>query len=350
MDVRTGAVTIRIPHNASHGFTIVELVAVVVGLFVAFVTAVPQLGQARDEARQLKDSTQIRGIVQACAIWAQHNKEAYPTPSRIDLAGATLPRANGFIGRDLRLDTIGNTLSLLIWNGFIQLELTLSPDEAGNVEIMGNFQFVNPSTAVRPFDALWDPAFRGTPLDEWGGKVPGKAGDASHNSYAQVVYPGARAKLWSNTFSAREANWGNRGPAYALDGGTWKPMAASPFGDGSATMRIHGAPDTWEGNIGFNDMSVEFVSRPDPERVIWTFPELGMNLPDNLFHAEHDQSRAPTDELLEAAKGGDGRGVARGTGNKGGTGALDQSNNYLRPISKVLPGENGTLEVQFWID
>lgn len=336
------------------GFTILELVAIIVSFVVGFVVAMPTLEGNRDTARQLKDSTQIRGIVQACAIWAQYNDERYPTPSRVDRNGSTLPRPDGLTGPDLRLDTTGNTLSMLMWNGFFPVELAVSPAEVGNVQVMADFMSVNPPTAVRPRDAFWDPAFRGTPLDEWGGKVPGAVGDAGHNSYAQVAYYGGRARLWSNTFSSVEACWGNRGPAYTLGDGGWVPLEGNQFGDGSTTMRIHGEPTTWEGNIGFNDQHVEYLTRPDPDSLRWRFPapEGRGNLPanDNVFHAEHDRTRAPIDEHIKPVQGADGRGTIRGTMAEGGDGALDQRDNYLRPIARVVPGKNGRITAEFWID
>lgn len=342
------------PNHTNRGFTILELVAIIASLVIGYVAAVPQLGQARDQARELKDSTQLRGITQACAIWAQNNRERYPIPSRIDLNGSTIARPDGLVGRDLRLDTTGNTLCLLIWNGFLPPELAVSPNEVGNVEVMANFNSAAPQSAMRPRDAFWDPAFRGTPLDEWGGKVPGAVGDASHNSYAQMAYHGAREAVWSNTFSSAEACWGNRGPAYTLDRGVWTPLAGSPFGDGSTTLRIHGAPETWEGNIAFNDQHVEFLDRPDPMHLSWVFPgledQLNRRHPDNVFHSENDHDRTVIDENIALVAGNDGRGSLKATGKPGGKGALDQKNNYLRPISKVVPGENGTIETQFWID
>lgn len=341
-------------HPTRRGFTILELIAIIASLVVGYVAAVPQLGQARGQARELKDSTQLRGITQACAIWAQHNQERYPMPSRVDRDGAVLPRPDGLNGIDLRLDTTGNALSMLMWNGFFPVELAVSPSEVGNVQVMANFNSAAPPTAVRPRDAFWDPAFRGTALDEWGGKVPGAAGDASHNSYAQMAYHGTREVMWSNTFSAREACWGNRGPAYTLDQGTWTPLADNPFGDGSTTNRIHGAPETWEGNVAFNDQHVEFLTRPDPQQLTWAFPgledQMNRRQPDNLFHSETDHDRRIIDEDIAPVAGNDGRGTLKATGKRGGDGALDQRNNYLRPIAKVVPGENGVFEAQFWID
>ncbi|MFI4881720.1 MAG: hypothetical protein ACIAQU_03950 [Phycisphaerales bacterium JB064] len=327
---------------------------IIVGLVIGFVTALAPMGQARQEARQLKDSTQLRGITQASAIWAQNNQERYPTPSRVDRKGVTIPRPEGLNGRDLSLDTTGNILSAMIFNGFFPVELTVSPAEVGNVEVFANYQFANPTTTVNPPMALWDPAFRGTPLDVWGGKVPGIMGSASHNSYAQVAYYGRREHMWGNTFSASEAVWGNRGPAYTLEEQQWVPLRNSPFGDASTTMRIHGNPTTWEGNVAFNDQHVDFVTQPDPAALRWHFVDVGGQgpdiLPDNLFHAEHDRTRAPIGEHLEVAAAGDARGIVRHSGKQVGDEALDQRNNYLRPISKVIPGENGAIEAHIWVD
>lgn len=338
------------------GFTIVELVFLIIGLTLGFVSAMAPLGHARQQARELKDSTQIRAITQASLIWAQHNQERYPIPSRFDRTGIVLPRPPDLQGPDLRLDTTGNVLSLLIFNGFVPTEDTVSPAEVGNGAVMQKYQLARPSTAVDPAMALWDPAYRGTPLDEWGGRVPGAVGDASHNSYAQVAYHGGRDHLWSNTFSATEAVWGNRGPAYTLERDQWVPLPNSPFGDGSTTNGIHGEPTSWAGNIAFNDGHVEFLTRPDPQTLAWTFPGLEDQLqrvwPDNVFHAEHDHIRAPIGEDIGFVAGRDGRGVARYTGRVGrvGPGALDQRNNYLRPIARILPGENGALEAHIWVD
>lgn len=336
----------------ARGFTLIEVGTVTAVLSIGVALVMPQLQEARATARQLKDSTQLRGITQACAIWAQNTDERYPTPSRIDRKGVTLPRPADLPAdaRDLRLDTTGNTLSMLIWNGFMPVELTVSPAEAGNVEVMKNFQSASPTTAVDPNECLWDPAFRGTPLDQWGGKVPGDVGDASHNSYAQAAYFGARESIWSNTFKATEASWGNRGPAYVLRDDQWHPLAGSTFGDGSTTMEIHGAPDAWAGNIAFNDHHVGFVKRPDPEMLVWAFPELERHLPDNVFHSEFDQNRWLIDEQIELVTEHDGRGSVFATGKNGGPGALDQRNAYLRPIAGVVPGEGDALRAHIWID
>lgn len=338
----------------TRGFTLIEVGAITAVLSVGAVIVMPQVQEARDEARKSRDSMHVRGILQACAIWGTNNRDQYPMPSRVDAIGATLPRPDGLQGRDLRLDTTGNILSMLIFNGFFPAELTVSPFETGNVEVFDDYQVANPQAAANPDKALWDPRYRGTPLDEWGGKVGGKAGEAGHNSYAHAMPKGARRPSWSNTFSAVEAVWGNRGPAYTLEGGQWKLVEGSPFGDASNTLKFYEGEDAWAGHVAFNDQHVEFLLQPDPESLIWTFKdienELDRSRADNVFHAEHDDTRAPIDEHLAVVAGQDGRGAAKATGEDPGMGALDQRNNYLRPISKVVSKSESVREVQFWID
>lgn len=342
--------------EARRGMSIIEI-AVVIGVVALLTLLLLPLASAfrsgSHGARPLKDSTQIRGIAQACAVWAQNTSGRYPTPSEIDLQGTTLPRPAGLTGPDLSLDTTGNTLSLLIWNGFFPVELAVNPAEPGNVDVMHAFQSASPSTAVNPSQAFWDPAFRGTPLDEPGGKVPGKVGDPSHNSYAQMAWFGERATLWSNTFSSTEACWGNRGPIYELDNNQWRPVKGNAFGERSITKLAHGSRSVWEGNIAFNDHHVAYVTQPDPPTLSWTFPAVGsgagMNMPDNLFQAERDSDRSVIGENASPVSGNDGRGTIRSTGS-GGREALDQRNNYLRPIARVMPGADGAIEAHIWID
>jgi hypothetical protein len=61
---------------------IVSIVAVVLNIFVVLIgILLPALGKARQSAQQIKSSTQVRGIVQACTIYAQNDPNGEMPPA-----------------------------------------------------------------------------------------------------------------------------------------------------------------------------------------------------------------------------------------------------------------------------
>ncbi|MBY0308894.1 MAG: hypothetical protein K2Q09_09150 [Phycisphaerales bacterium] len=248
-------------------FTLVELGAAlsVAGMAVALGAAAAR--GPRDRANQVKDATQVRVITQAMIIFATGNKDAYPLPSALDRNNDTVKDQ----GR--AKDTTANIFSILIFNSSISPEIAVSPVET-NAKIREHKTYDNgaPKAAVRPNNALWDPAFSADFTSEKGGNF----------SYAHLEPSGAaigadagRANRWSNTFNAEEAVLCNRGPemtsvAYAdLPRGMKqkhepdpaKPTYGNPASNTFSFYKgLQQRPGTWwSGNVAYNDNHVDFI-------------------------------------------------------------------------------------------
>jgi prepilin-type N-terminal cleavage/methylation domain-containing protein len=267
-----------------NAFTLIELLVVIsiIGLLISIL--LPSLGKARSTARQLKDATQIRGIHQSFVIWAQNNQGDYPLPSRLDTANATMtddPATNK--------DNLGNIFSLLIYNAYVPTELMVSPSEV-NPDIQEDLRYEldAPILAADPENALWDPGFTGVVDEQGTGTGNGRRNDGKigHTSYAFNPPFGERRRRWHNTYSSDEAILGNRGPLFGgsvLEGWTLVP---GQWGTESNTLKIHGGPQSWEGNVAFNDSRVVFETRADPEHIDYVFKGLPIGQRtqnDNIF-------------------------------------------------------------------
>jgi prepilin-type N-terminal cleavage/methylation domain-containing protein len=273
-------------------FTLIELLVVIAIIALLVGILLPALGKARQSARQMKDATQVRGIVQACAVWAGQNSGLYPDPGKVDTANATVAA----VANPEMKNNTGNILSLLIFTGGISTDLTINPAESntGQIQIDAGYTFDNPMGAVTPANALWDPQFAGSPVDNprTYRTNPNQAG-IGNNSYAHVLPFGRRKARWADTYTTTEAVWGDRGPAYQgttqPTNGRWVLMMGA-IGDNSNTLLIHGSRNAWEGNIGYNDAHVNFETKPNPEGVTYRRTTgMPLTVPDNLFVNETDE-------------------------------------------------------------
>ncbi|HYD00100.1 MAG TPA: hypothetical protein VEB22_02640 [Phycisphaerales bacterium] len=277
------------PRHSRRGLTRVEVIVIVLAACGVVCVAVciggaaiflPALAKARSSARQIKCATQTRNVVQAMTIFAQGNKDSYPLPSILDANNQTVATQ----GR--AKDTSDNVLSVLCFTSMISPELLYCPSESNsNIRIHAAYQSSAPSAAVNPAKALWDPAFRcdfttGQGNSSYAMLQPSGDIDAPESD------PAARGRLsvWSNTFNATEAVFGNRAP---LITGVDAAGQVS-FNAGSNTLAIHGGRSTWEGNIAYNDNHVNFETSFAPQGVVYR--TAGGRRPDVLFYDEPDDA------------------------------------------------------------
>ena len=259
-------------------FTIIELLVVILVVAVIVAILLPAIQPpARIHTQELRDRTQIRGVMQGMVLYAQQNQDRYPLPSELD------PNNTTTAAPGVRKDTTANIMSILIFEGFVPPELMVSPVEVnGNIDVDKDYEFDAPAAAVDPEHAQWDPAFAAD--FRVGAFTKGNV------SYAHLLPHGERLANWKNTFIATTAQLANRGPEIAaITPRGDKPPTLTYASESSNTFAFQGSRNSWSGLVGFADGHVDLVDEPTEVRAPYAF-DTGAR-PDVYFYDEPDDAK-----------------------------------------------------------
>ncbi|MCA9279786.1 MAG: hypothetical protein H6815_09390 [Phycisphaeraceae bacterium] len=242
-------------HKARRGIAIVDVLAVLAVAGIGAATLVPAADMARHSARGPKDATQLRGIAQSMVIWANTNKDRFPLPSEMDKANDTVKEEGA------AKDTSANLFSLMLWNEMFTAEFIVSPYEPNEkIKPHTNYEYQNPTTAVNPDRAQWDPKF----------SVDFTAGGGSLSYAHQCLNEERTKRKWRNTFDSRVPLLSTRGPKQigeiVRDEDTVSPTFEENFL--SNTFAFESPTDSWSGHIVYVDSHTELVdARMQPDAV-----------------------------------------------------------------------------------
>lgn len=255
------------------GFTLIELLVVIAIIALLIGLLLPALAKAQQNAKSLKDKTQIKQIHAAMLVYANDTKDRLPTPGLIDrLADLQLGQEVPGVGKqDFTVNHSANLYSYMVSTQFFGTELLIGPTEVNpfiREYLNFNFDAYDPSG-----DQYWDEDFNADiSIDDQ---------DGVHVSYFHMTLVGERWRTkWrtESTHSAAAVIMGSRG----TENGEFNTDNYR-F---SQTLELHGPKNQWVGNLVFQDNHTESVVSFFPNQVIYQRQDSGTPTPDNIFDAE----------------------------------------------------------------
>jgi prepilin-type N-terminal cleavage/methylation domain-containing protein len=198
-------------------FTLIELLVVISIIALLIGILLPALGAARRTARQMQNSTQVRGIHSALVLFSQGNNTYYPGVNTIGtvLDGAAVAAAITTNPQDAVLGDVPFRFRELVEDNYFTGEYMISPSETKTTWASGKVTKANFSYAL---------------LD--------------------ITVVGQRRNEWRDTSNSEAVVLGDRAKRNVAGADTFiKSVHTNP----SAL-----STNEWRGSVGFNDNHVTF--------------------------------------------------------------------------------------------
>ena len=245
-------------------FTLIELLVVISIIALLIGILLPALGSARKTARRIQNSTQMRGMQQACVIFGQGNKYLYPG---LDSKREILAHVD-IEGSDLSGGHPASRAMILVRDGFVSGDYVISPFDTDKIEwTTTKFAVTNGKYHSYAMLRIQNGDGVGNGINRiW---LTRKYGTSGPNR------PISKAVLeWSADLSG----------SLAVVMGDRNTGKGSKFGaaDDAYVSSYHGEKDDglWKGSVVFNDNHTKFLHNPE---TITKYADGQTNKNDNLL-------------------------------------------------------------------
>jgi prepilin-type N-terminal cleavage/methylation domain-containing protein len=263
-------------------FTLVELLVVVAIIALLIGLLLPALAKAQQTAKTVKDSSQLKQIHTAMVGKANETKNGkLPTPGLINRRAVGSQQVPGEGEEDFAKNRTPFLYSACVAQQLFNTDILVGPTEVNQVvRVWANYNYAAYNPAQ---DTYWDgdvgngAAAPGTlPQTVFRTVIQAVPGsDECHASYGHLMLVGLRKKQqWRNNLDSGRPHLSTRGCKNGLI--TGDEYTFSP------TLRLHGSPKSWEGNVCFADTHMEFSETFRPDGVMFECGAFNLTK-DNMF-------------------------------------------------------------------